>query len=191
MTLNDRELELEPAQDKPAPAFDYSIRRDLLRQLAVEVSATSVVRIWDLHFVYSENKMVLAHAETGIRGLLRAFHLEKAVLFLLGDLLKTTLRERFATFRHLHVLRTLPDGTIPIPRRILEMHPADLSAVVRQLPPRLRRHLFTSLTDEAATAVLIESVPTLQRRLLADCPAPRRTTLERLMLAGSSNLPPL
>jgi hypothetical protein len=185
VALNSRELVLDPARDAGGTAWDYSVLRDLLRRLAVEVSATTVVRIWDLHFVYSENKMVLAHAETGLRGLLRTLKLEKPVMALLGGVMKTALRERFATFRHLQVLRALPDGVIPIPHRILEMHPADLSTVLRQLPARLRRRVFLALSDEAAAAVLAESVSGLQRRLLASCPANRRAAIKRLMTAES------
>lgn len=184
-----RELFLDPARHDGEPAWDYSIRHDLLRQLAVEVSATTVVRIWDLHFVYAENKMVLAHAETGIRGMLRALGLEKPAMALLGGVLKTALRERFATFRHLQVLRPLPDGTIPIPKRILEMHPADLQTVLRQLPGGLRRPVFLALTDDAAAAVLLESTAGLRHRLLGDCPRERRPVLQKLMASPSRNQP--
>jgi hypothetical protein len=174
----------------PPPASDYSVHRDLIRKLAVEVSATSVVRIWDVHFVYSEGKMVLAHAETGIRGLLRTLGLEKVVMALLGSVLSASLRERFATFRHLQILTSLPDGSITIPIRVLEMHPADLASVLRQLPGRLRRQVFSALSVEVAAAVLREAEVRFQGRLLAACPRERQATVKKLM-AALRDSPPL
>jgi Mg/Co/Ni transporter MgtE len=67
------------------------------------------------------------------------------------------------------------------------MHPADLSAVLRQLPTGLRNRVFQALSDEAAAAVLAESVAVLQKKLLACCPRPRRATLQRLQSVESKN----
>lgn len=180
---------LDPKDDGPFSA-DYSVQHDLIRKLAVEVSATTVNRMWDVHFVYSENQMVLAHAEIGIRGILRTLRLEKPVLLLLGTLLKGPLRERFATFRHLQILRKLPDGSMRIPKRVLEMHPADLASVLRQLSGKRRRQIFGALSDEAAAAVLSQAESHLQRTLLSTCPEDRRLTVQKLMSA-LKDLPPL
>ncbi|MFO7535751.1 MAG: hypothetical protein R6X19_08750 [Kiritimatiellia bacterium] len=188
--IQSQSIHLDPAEDGPFSA-DFSVRRDLLRKLAVEVSATMVNRIWDIHFVYSDNQMVLAHAEIGIRGILRTLGLEKLVLLLLGALLKGPLRERFATFRHLQILRKLPDGSIHIPKRVLEMHPADLAAVLRQLSGQLRRQIFCALPDEAAAAVLSQAELRLQKALLATCKKSRRLTVQKLMQTAMKDLPPL
>lgn len=188
--LTSEAVHLAPDAGKPLPASDYSVRRDLIRKLAVEVSATAVVRIWDVHFVYSEGKMVLAHAETGIRGLLRALRLEKPVMALLGSLLTTALRERFATFRHLQILRRLPDGGVFIPKRVLEMHPADLAATLRQLPGRLRRAVFRTLPVETAASVLREADAGFQRCLLGSCSRDRQAAVKRSM-AALRDSPPL
>lgn len=182
--LNNQAAYLIPGEPAAPPAFDYTVRRDLLRKLAVEVSATSVVRVWDIHFVYSEGKMVLAHAETGIRGLLRTLRMEKPVMATLGAMLPAPVfRERFATFRHLQILRDCADGTMHIPARVLEMHPADLASVLKQLPGRLRRHVFNALPVDAAARVLQEAESRLQSLLLAACPPARRETVCKLMNA--------
>ncbi len=188
--LSSKAMYLSPDDDSPVPTADYSVRHDLIRKLAVEVSATSVVRIWDVHFVYSEGKMVLAHAEIGIRGLLRTLRLEKLTLRLLGSILATALRERFATFRHLQIMKAQPDGSIYITKRVLEMHPADLASVLRQLPDRFRRYVFRELSVEAAAAVLREAETRFQRRFLAACPRERRKTVQKLM-AAIREAPPL
>lgn len=189
--LTDTAAYLAPGDPGPAPAFDFSIRRDLLRKLAVEVSTTAVVRIWDIHFVYAEGKMVLAHAETGIRGILRTLGLEKPVRVSLGRLLPAALfKERFATFRHLQSLTFRPDGSAAIPKRILEMHPADLARALRQLPARLRRPVFAALTEETAALVLRETENRLQAHLLEFCSKERRDTVLKLM-AALRDTPPL
>lgn len=147
------EVRLSPDPTDLAPVIDYSVRRDLIRQPGVEVSDTSIVRIWDVHFVYSEGKMVLAHAETGIRGVLRTIGLEKPVMALLGSMLTAALRERFATFRHLQILKTMPDGSVSVPRRVIEMAPEELASALRQLPRRLRRGVRKALPAETAAAL--------------------------------------
>ena len=182
--LTEKAAYLAPGDPGPAPAFDFTVRRDLLRKLAVEVSSTAVVRLWDMHFVYSEGKMVLAHAETGIRGVLRALGLEKPILATVGRLLPAALlKERFATFRHLQSLTVQSDGSVRIPKRILEMHPADLARVFKQLPVRWRKPVFMALSVETAALVLREAEARLEARLLESCPQERRDTVLKRMAA--------
>lgn len=180
--MRDTAAYLAPANGDPPPAYDYTVRRDLLGQLAVEVSTTQVIRIRDLHFVYSEGRMVLAHAETGIRGVLRRTGLEKPLLATLARLLPAALfRERFATFRHLQFLPVQTDGSVTVPARIAEMHPADLARVLMQLPTRLCRPVFDALAPDLAARVLRESETRLQARLLAACRPERREVLLKRM----------
>ncbi len=155
--------------------------RDWLGQLAIEVSNRSVVRLYDFHLLYSENILLLAHAETGPRGWLRRLGLEQSVLMLLSRLFPALRKERFATFRHLQILKPDPRSSkIRLPPRLLEMDPPDLETVIARLPSSLRRSVFASLPDELAARVLQETPAEFQARLLRSIPPARQATLEQL-----------
>jgi len=182
----------EPAQPhwQPEATLPHA-GRDWLGRLAVEVSSRTVVRLYDIHLIYSENTMLLAHAETGPRGWLRRWGLEAIGRWSLYRLFPQQFKERFATFRHLQVLRPDRSGNkIILSPRILEMEPSDLETVLSQLPHRMAAAVFSSLPDEVAARVLKEAALRMRGRLLRSAPRDRRQKLERL-LAVTTPPPPM
>ena len=155
----------------PAPAPDFWVRRDVLDDQVVDVSGASVRRVNDVHLIYSARKLIFAHVEVGVLGLLRRLRFERAAAFLLRWLFDYTIKESFVTWRHVQVLSPggVPGGVrmATLPERLADIHPAEVADILEQLGTQDRQVLFNSLTVEAAAEALEEVTPEFQRTLVA------------------------
>jgi len=174
---------------QPAPPLERA-GRDWLGRWAIEVSTRSIVRLYDFHLLYSEDTMLLAHAETGVRGWLRRWGLEPSALFILGRLFPNLFKERFATFRHLQILRPVRGGgTLLVPPRLLEMEPADLETIIVRLPRSMGLALFETLPDPLAVRVLQEAPSDVRNRLLRSVPPDRQMRIQTLLKESTRSRP--
>lgn len=156
---------------EPAPAADFWARRDVLDDQVVDVSGAQVLRVNDVHLIYSDNKLIFGHVEIGMRGILRRLRFEKALNFLTRWLFDYTIKDCFVTWRHIQVMSP---GGVPgglrvdrISERLAEIHPAELADILEQLGVKDRQALFNSLTVETAAEALEEVTPEFQRTLVS------------------------
>ena len=156
---------------EPAPTADFWARRDVLDDQVVDVSGAQVLRVNDVHLIYSDNKLIFGHVEIGLRGILRRLKFEKAVNFLSQWLFDYTIKDSFVTWRHIQVMSPggVPGG-LRVDRlsdRLVDIHPAELADILEQLGVKDRQDLFNSLPVETAAEALEEVTPEFQRTLVS------------------------
>jgi len=155
----------------PAPAADFWARRDVLDDQVVDVSGAQVLRVNDVHLIYSDNKLIFGHVEVGLRGILRRLRFERPIAFLAQWLFDYTLKDSFVTWRHIQVLSPggVPGGVrvSKTSDRLADIHPAELADVLEQLGVKDRQVLFNSLSVETAADTLEEINPEFQRMLVS------------------------
>lgn len=156
--------------DRPPPA-DFWVRRDVLDDQVVDVSGARVLRVNDVHLIYSGSKLMFAHVEVGLLGLLRRLRFERPVSFLLRWLFDYSLKEGFVTWRHIEVLSPggVPGGlrVSRLNERLTHMHPGDLADILEDLGVTSRQEVFNALSVETAANALEAVTPEFQRTLVA------------------------
>ena len=154
-----------------APVADFWARRDVLDDQVVDVSGAQVLRVNDVHLIYSDTKLIFGHVEIGIRGILRRLRFERAVNFLTQWLFDYTIKDCFVTWRHIQVMSPggVPGGlrVDKLSERLADIHPAELADILEQLGVKDRQALFNSLTVETAADALEEVTPEFQRTLVS------------------------
>ncbi len=155
-----------------APPADFWARRDVLDDQVVDVSGAQVLRVNDVHLIYSENKLIFGHVEVGLRGILRRLRFERFVAFLAQWLFDYTLKDTFVTWRNIQVMS--PGGSpggVKVSKlseeRLADIHPAELADILEQLGVKDRQVLFNSLSVETAADTLEEINPEFQRTLVS------------------------
>jgi len=155
----------------PVPLADFWARRDVLDDQVVDVSGAQVLRVNDVHLIYSGHKLIFGHVEIGFRGILRRLKFEKAVNFLTQWLFDYTIKDCFVTWRHIQVMSPggVPGGlrVEKLSDQLADIHPAELADILEQLGVKDRQALFNSLTVEAAADTLEEVNPEFQRTLVS------------------------
>lgn len=170
VAMTEKETLLRRSSDA-VPTADFWARRDVLDDQVVDVSGAQVLRVNDVHLIYSENKLLFAHVEVGLRGILRRLRFERPVAFLTQWLFDFTVKDCFVTWRHLQVLSPggIPGGVrvSSLSDRLADMHPAELADILEQLGVKDRQTLFNSLSVETAADTLEEVDPEFQRTLVS------------------------
>jgi len=154
-----------------APPADFWARRDVLDDQVVDVSGAQVLRVNDVHLIYSNNKLIFGHVEIGLRGILRRLRFERTVNFLAQWLFDYTIKDSFVTWRHIQVMSPggVPGG-LRVDRlsdRLADIHPAELADILEQLGVKDRQALFNSMSVETAADALEEVNPEFQRTLVS------------------------
>lgn len=171
-SLSAREIVLKQSPEEIPTGADFWARRDVLDDQVVDVSGAQVLRVNDVHLIYSENTLIFGHVEVGLRGILRRLRFERLVAFLAQWLFDYTLKDTFVTWRHIQVLSPggIPGG-VRVSKiseeRLAEIHPAELADILEQLGVKDRQVLFNSLSVEAAADTLEEINPEFQRTLVS------------------------
>jgi magnesium transporter len=137
----------------------------------VDVSGAQVLRVNDVHLIYSERKLIFGHVEVGMLGILRRLRFDRFVVWLVRWLFDYTIKESFVTWRHIQVLSPggVPGGlrVSTLPARLADVHPAELADIMEDLGTKDRQVLFNGLPVEAAAEALEEVTPEYQRTLVA------------------------
>lgn len=153
------------------PPPEFWVRRDVLDDQVVDVSGARVLRVNDVHMIYSGGTLILGHVEVGLLGILRRLRFERVVCFLLRWLFDYALPESLVTWRHIEVLSPggIPGGVrvANLPDRLSAIHPAELADIMADLGSEDRQALFAALSVEAAADTLEEVTPEYQRALVA------------------------
>ena len=157
--------------ETPAPTADFWARRDVLDDKVVDVSGAKVLRVNDVHLIYSDNNLIFGHVEVGLRGILRRLRFERPVAFLAQWLFDYTIKESFVTWRHIEVMSPggIPGGVrvSKLSDRLADIQPAELADIMEQLGVKDRQALFNSLSVETAADALEEVTPEFQRTLVS------------------------
>ena len=155
----------------PVPPADFWARRDVLDDQVVDVSGAQVLRVNDVHLIYSDNKLIFGHVEIGLRGILRRLGFEKPVNFLTQWLFDYTIKDSFVTWRQIQVMSPggVPGGlrVDKLSDRLADIHPAELADILEHLGVKDRQALFNSMTVETAADALEEVEPEFQRTLVS------------------------
>jgi len=146
---------------------DILISRDILDKQIVDVNGAKVVRVNDLKLGNVKGYFGLIAADVGIRGLIRRL-LGSRIKDHLGRLVHQRLPHHLIGWNYLAPLKPkITRLALSVPRKIVNrMHPADLAAVISQMPARDRIEFYESLDLTAAAEVLHELEPTVQVEIL-------------------------
>ena len=146
---------------------DILISRDILDKQIVDVNGAKMVRVNDLKLGNVKGNFCLIAADVGIRGLIR-----RLIGRQLKDHLGRIIHHRFAHhligWNYLAPLKpNLTRLTLSVPRKLLnKMHPADLAAVLSQMPAKDRIDFYESLDLKVAAETLHELEPTSQMEII-------------------------
>lgn len=155
----------------PIPPVDFWARRDVLDDQVVDVSGAKVLRVNDVHLIYSANKLIFGHVEIGLRGILRRLRFERSVNFLTRWLFDYSIKDSFVTWRHLQVISPggVPGGlkVQKLSEKLADIHPAELADILEQLGTNDRQAIFNAMPVEAAANALEEVTPEFQRTLVS------------------------
>ena len=168
--LSRREIVVRSAGGEGSDAR-FWLRRDVLDDQVVDVWGAKVHRVNDIHMLYAEGQLIVAHVEVGMRGLLRRIGIERPAVALVQWLLDYTIRDSFVSWRNLEMLNpSVFSGELrasAAPSQLAEIHPAELADIMQQLGVRDRQTLFSRLSVETAAEALREVDPETQRTLIA------------------------
>ena len=179
IALSARLSELRPGRRQDETQI--LLKEALLDKQVVDVSGAKVERVNDLSLiVLREGKMVLAHIDVGLRGLVRRLGWEKAI--------DRTIRAvkhdaRYLKYEQLigwkYVVPTVADPAglrLALSQKsISRLHPADLAEILEDLPAASRKPLFEALEVATAARVLSEvEDPRIQEALLTEQSDPEK-----------------
>jgi magnesium transporter len=129
---------------------EIHLRRDVLDQQIVDVSGKRVVRVHDLKLGAVAGRVLLTHADVGVRGILRRLGWEHFTLTLCRAL-HIHLPERLIAWEHLRMPSAggslEADATREALRRI---HPEDLADVAEDLSASERAAFLQSMDEDVA-----------------------------------------
>jgi CBS domain-containing protein len=179
----------------PAPVADFHLRHDVLDDQVIDVHGAKVIRVNDIHLVYTQGQLVLGHVDVGMLGLLRRLGFAKIACALLRWLLDYELPERFVTWRHIHVMSP---GALRAGLRLssaltllADKHPADIADIVedlgvseghdllRSLPVETAADAFEELEDNVQRALISQEEPWRAADILEEIPASEAATVLR------------
>jgi len=153
--------------NEPPPQADFWVRRDVLDDQVVDLSGAKVRRVNDVQLLYAEGRLVPAHVEIGVRGILRRLGVERPVLALLHWLFDYTPKERFVSWRHVQVMGPGGVRVATLADRLADLHPAEIADILEELGVQERQALLHTLDPETAADALEEADPDVQRTFMA------------------------
>ncbi len=149
LNLDKQSLNFEQKHDKKE---ELTLRRDILDQQVVDIQDHKVIRINDIHLLFVDNALMIAHVDISSRGLLRRLGFEDAVLWAIRLVNKNTRylkKEHLISWKHIQPLSINPASMtikIDVPQKQLTNIPAaDLGEIFLDLDIQHKIALFKSL----------------------------------------------
>ncbi|MCU0727877.1 MAG: CBS domain-containing protein, partial [Planctomycetes bacterium] len=156
---------------EPAPTAEFLLRHDVLDDQVIDVYGAKVIRVNDIHLVYTQGQLVLGHVDVGMLGLLRRLGFAGLACALLRWLLDYQIPERFVTWRHVHVMSPgAPRAGIRLSAALTllaDKHPADIADIIEDLGVSEGHELFRALPVETAADAFEELEDNVQRALIS------------------------
>ncbi|MEW6349041.1 MAG: CBS domain-containing protein [Thermodesulfobacteriota bacterium] len=170
-TINDRSIGLKPgAIETPFSndAEEFLLKDFLLDKQIVDIHGAKVVRVNDLQFLRSDQKMIIAQVDVGMRGLLRRLGFEDAVVGFFNWFFDYSLKDRFIAWHYVHPLTDPGRLRLQIPQAALaSLHPADLADIIEELDLHERAAVVDGLNEEVVAEALEEMDPRVQRAIMS------------------------
>jgi CBS domain-containing protein/sporulation protein YlmC with PRC-barrel domain len=159
----------------------YWVGEVLLDRQIVDTAGAKVVRVNDLHFLWTASgDLYLVHVDVGFRGLVRRLGWNAAIdaaVRRVAPHARYLSSERLIGWRYVQPLTLAGTGDalqLSVTRRELgKLHPAELADILTELDGRERESVFRALEPEAAAEALTEVEPRIRQRLIASVPAER------------------
>ncbi|MCI0469166.1 MAG: magnesium transporter [Nitrospirae bacterium] len=157
---------------------DLLAARDILGKEIVDVDGAKVVKAYDIKLEEYEGDAVLIAVETGIRGRLRRFGLERIVENLL-ELFHAHLPFNLIGWNYIQPLKPkLKAITLTVPRQMVsDLHPADIAEIISQVNREEGAHLFKDLDIETAAGAFSELTPERQAEIINEMSADKAADL--------------
>ena len=131
---------------------ELTLRRDILDQQVVDVYNHKVIRVNDIHLLFVDHSLMVAHVDISTRGLIRRLRFEKAVDFLVSLFnrnAKYLKEEHLISWKHIQPLSVNPVSMaikIDVAQKHLHNIPAaDLGEIFLDLNAKDQIALFKSL----------------------------------------------
>jgi len=145
------------------------LRADLMDRQIVDLDGRKVVRVNDLRLDEVDGVLRLVAVDVGAAGLLRRLGFDRGFRTLARNL-HVAIPERYIDWADVDpVESSIASIKLRVPhRRLAELHPADLAAILDRLAPRDRAGVLASLDDEAVADAMEEMEPDTQVEVLED-----------------------
>jgi len=131
---------------------ELTLRRDILDQQVVDTYNHKVIRVNDIHLLFVDNALMVAHVDIATRGLVRRLGFEKFVDFLVGLFNKKAeylIKEDLISWKYIHPLSINPVSMtikVDVPQKQFSRIPAaDLGDIFHDLNINQQTTLFKSL----------------------------------------------
>ena len=161
-------------QERHDDRTELTLRRDILDQQVVDTFNHKVIRVNDIHLLFVDHSLMIAHVDISTRGLLRRLGFEKFVDFLVGlvnknsNYLKT---EYLISWKHIQPLSVNPVSMtikVDVPQKQLSNIPAaDLGEIFLDLNIKHQIALFKSL-DLSTKAKVFTNINFKTQKLLIE-----------------------
>ncbi len=197
LKIESAELKFEEKHDNRE---ELSLRRDILDQQVVDTHDHKVIRINDIHLLFVDRLLMVAHVDMSLRGLLRRLGFEKLIDFLIrlinknNPYLKT---EHLISWKYIHPLSINPASMtikVDVPQKQFSTIPAaDLGEIFLEINIKHQIALFKSLDiltrarifthiDFKTQKLMVEEIPDKEiTELLNNIPSDEATDfLEKL-----------
>lgn len=154
---------------------ELTLRRDILDQQVVDTYNHKVIRINDIHLLFVDHSLMVAHVDISLRGLIRRLGLEKIIDFLVrlinrnAHYLKT---EHLISWKYIQPLSINPSSMtikVDVPQQQFSRIPAaDLAEIFQDLNMKQQASFFKSL-DLATKARIFTHIDfKIQKSLMED-----------------------
>ncbi len=154
---------------------ELTLRRDILDQQVVDTHNHKVIRINDIHLLFVDNVLMVAHVDISTRGLLRRLGFEKSVDFLIRLVNKNAdylNKEYLISWKHIQPLSINPVSmTIKVDapqKNFANIPAADLGDIFLDLSSRQQVSLFKSLDLNTKARIFININFKTQRFLIEE-----------------------
>jgi magnesium transporter len=144
------------------------LKRDLLDQQIIDVHGRKVVRVNDVELesipVNSHLLLNIVSVDVGARGAIRRLSKGLVPSFTLRALLER-IPPRVIPWEYVDLLETDPARRVKLKiayEGLAKLHPADIAAIVEDLPPAERGAVFETIDEEVAAEALEELDPDIQ-----------------------------
>jgi magnesium transporter len=154
---------------------ELTLRRDILDQQVVDIYNHKVIRVNDIHLLFVDHCLMLAHVDISTRGLIRRLGVENIMDFLVGLFNKNAdylTKEHLISWKHIQPLSINPASmTIKVDVAQKHLHnipAADLGEIFLDLNHKDQAVLFKSLDLKTKSRIFINIDFKTQKSLVGE-----------------------
>ncbi len=169
-------------EEKHDAKSELALRRDILDQQVVDTHNHKVIRVNDIHFLYVDNCLMVAHVDISLRGLVRRMGFEPAVDFIVRIFNRNAsylINEHLLSWKFIQPLSIIPVSMtikVDIPQNEFNRIPsADMGEIFLDLNIKQQIALFKSL-DLAVKAKVFTNIDFKTQKSLVEELGDKETT---------------